>query len=163
MNNVAFIKKSILMLILVLACSTSGIQAQSAADSLQGSWTLESTKQITYVNSEVARTRDFQKSDLMRRDASVQDDLFISIRFIGNSIATVITEKESSTNMSINKKGSFFTNGNHLIVTIFKEPLIEHDMIYSISGDKLSVMLQIPDKTNAAISYQYNMIFKKEY
>ena len=162
MNNVVFIKKSILMLILLVG-STYGIQAQSAVDSLQGSWILESTKQITYVNSEVARTRDFQKSDLMKRDASLQNNLFILISFIGNNIATTVTDKESSTNVSMGEKGTFFTNDDHLIVTINKEQPITYDMVYSISGDKLSVSFRKPDETNTAISYQYNMVFKKDY
>ena len=172
MNNVVFIKKSILMLILVLVGSASGIQAQSAvigpsytaADSLLwGLWAMESSKQVTYINSEVARTRDFKKSDLMKRDASVQNNLFFSINFFDDDAVATLTDKGSSTNISMALKGKFVIVNNHLIITINKDPQITYETVYSISGDKLSISFQMQDEANTAISYQYNMVLKKEY
>jgi|GEM_PF-2213991 len=174
MNNVAFIKKSVLMLILTLAGSVSGIQAQSAvaghsyteADKqLWGTWELQSVKQRTFINSEVARTRDYQKSDLIKRNAQIPEDVFVLLYFFDNKVGICATRKESSPDLEFNEKGQFLTIDNNLIITINKMTKtsemrqVTYDLVYSIDGDKLFISYDLPDAGNTDLSYKYDVIF----
>jgi len=161
-------KRKIITLIntLLLLTLFSATHAQQVDNQLWGTWEMQSAKQTTFQNGENRGTTNLQKTDLMKENARVPQDLFLRLCFFDNNVGACVAGKESSRYLNINEKGTFTTSGNSLTVALTKvlagkEEQVIHKLEYSIRGDELTINYMLPNPTDASISYRYEMTFKQ--
>ena len=141
-------------------------QAQHVDSRLWGAWEMQSATQTTFQNGASMGIVNLQKSDLIKSDAHIPQDLFLCLYFFDDVAGACVTREESSLSVDINSKGTFITSGNNLTINLCgmslgKEIYTTHNLAYSIQDSELTVSYIQPHATDASLSYSYNVIFKQ--
>jgi len=154
MNTKKLIKS--LLLVMFLGCIQNSF-SQTVDENLWGTWELQSGTQTSSGNNQTRSTTEIQPQALLKQKTGLPEDLFLLLYFFDNNIG-ICSTNGSIEFLNINDKGTFYTEGDQLAVTLNRTEPVTYQFTYSVKDDELT--LHYNTLGTGEVALERNLIFK---
>jgi len=145
-----------LLLVMFLGCMQSSF-SQTVDENLWGTWELQSGTQTSSGNNQTRNTVEIQPQAMLKQKTGLPEDLFLLLYFFDNNIGVCSTNGPIEF-LNINDKGTFYTEGNQLVVTLNRKEPVTYPFTYSVKDDELTLHYNVSGTGEG--TFERNLIFK---